>query len=99
MPDILEIQKAVAGEWMGARAVVKYFYDCEFLEDGKTIDFISIGIVAEDGREFYAVSNEFDTRRVATSRLADGKRHEFLLTTTSSSRMILMEPRRSGIST
>lgn len=44
---------------------MKYFYDTEFLEDGKTIDFISIGIVAEDGREYYAVSNEFDTRRVA----------------------------------
>lgn len=44
---------------------MKYFYDTEFLEDGKTIDLISIGIHAEDGREFYAVSNEFDTRRVA----------------------------------
>jgi hypothetical protein len=44
---------------------MKYFYDTEFNEDGKTIDFISIGMVAEDGREYYAVSNEFDTRRVA----------------------------------
>lgn len=44
---------------------MKYFYDTEFNEDSKTIDLISIGIVAEDGREFYAVSNEFDTRRVA----------------------------------
>lgn len=44
---------------------MNYFYDTEFHEDGKTIDLISIGIVAEDGREFYAVSNEFDTRRVA----------------------------------
>lgn len=44
---------------------MKFFYDTEFLEDGKTIDLISIGIVAEDGREFYAVSSEFDTRRVA----------------------------------
>lgn len=43
---------------------IKYFYDTEFLEDGKTIDLISIGIVAEDGREFYAVSNEFNTKRV-----------------------------------
>lgn len=42
-----------------------YTYDCEFKEDGRTIDLISIGMVAEDGREFYAVSNEFDTRRVA----------------------------------
>lgn len=44
---------------------MNYFYDTEFHEDGRTIDFISIGVVAEDGREFYAVSNEFDTRRVA----------------------------------
>jgi hypothetical protein len=44
---------------------VKYFYDTEFHEDGKTIDFISIGVVAEDGREFYRVSKDFDTRRVA----------------------------------
>lgn len=44
---------------------MKFFYDTEFKEDGKTIDLISIGIVAEDGREFYAVSDEFNTQRVA----------------------------------
>jgi hypothetical protein len=33
------------------------FYDTEFLEDGRTIDLISIGMVAEDGREYYAVVN------------------------------------------
>lgn len=44
---------------------MRYYYDTEFLEDGKTIDLISIGIVAGDGREFYAVSNEFDTWRVS----------------------------------
>lgn len=32
------------------------YYDTEFLEDGKTIELISIGLVAEDGREYYAVS-------------------------------------------
>jgi hypothetical protein len=40
--------------------VARYFYDTEFIEDGRTIDLVSIGIVAEDGREFYAVSTEFD---------------------------------------
>ncbi|SKY55070.1 Gp101 [Mycobacteroides abscessus subsp. bolletii] len=35
-----------------------YCYDTEFLEDGKTIDLISIGIVCEDGREYYAVNSE-----------------------------------------
>jgi hypothetical protein len=39
---------------------VRYFYDTEFIEDGRTIELISIGVVAEDGREFYAVSAEFD---------------------------------------
>lgn len=37
-----------------------YFYDCEFIEDGLTIDLVSIGVVDEYGREFYAVSTEFD---------------------------------------
>lgn len=39
---------------------MKYWYDTEFIEDGKTIDLISIGITAEDGREYYAISTEFD---------------------------------------
>ncbi len=38
---------------------MRYFYDCEFIEDGSTIDLISIGIVAEDGRELYMQSCEF----------------------------------------
>ena len=37
---------------------MKYWLDTEFIEDGKTIDLISIGVVAENGREFYAVNNE-----------------------------------------
>lgn len=46
--------------------MTKFFYDWEFNEDGKTIDPISVGIVNYDtGDTFYAVSNEFDTRRVA----------------------------------
>ncbi len=39
---------------------MRFFYDCEFIEDGRTIDLVSIGVVAEHGREFYAVSTEFD---------------------------------------
>jgi hypothetical protein len=39
---------------------MRYFFDTELIEDGKTIDLISIGIVAEDGREFYALSKECD---------------------------------------
>jgi hypothetical protein len=43
---------------------VKYFLDCEFYEDGKTIDMVSIGVVAQDGREFYAVNADFNWDRV-----------------------------------
>lgn len=39
---------------------MRFFYDCEFIENGQTIDLVSIGMVDEDGREFYAVSTEFD---------------------------------------
>jgi 3'-5' exoribonuclease-like protein len=38
--------------------VTRYFYDLEFLQDGRTIDLISIGIAADDGREYYAVVEE-----------------------------------------
>ena len=50
---------------------MKYFFDTEFFEGfhkplfGKNrhfIDLISIGMVAEDGREYYAISNEFDLK-------------------------------------
>lgn len=44
---------------------MRYAYDTEFLEDGNTIELISIGIVAEDGREFYAVNRDFTWRRIA----------------------------------
>lgn len=38
----------------------RYFFDTEFIEDGCTIDLISIGIVCEDGRSYYAESSEVD---------------------------------------
>lgn len=40
---------------------MRYFYDTEFIEDGTTIELVSIGIVGEDGSEYYAVSTEFDS--------------------------------------
>jgi len=39
---------------------MKVYYDCEFWENGHTIDLISIGLVAEDGREYYAVNADCD---------------------------------------
>ena len=40
--------------------MTKFFLDTEFKEDGKTIDLISIAIVSDDGREYYAISKEFN---------------------------------------
>jgi 3' exoribonuclease, RNase T-like len=39
---------------------MRYWFDTEFIDDGRTIDLISIGIVAEDGREYYAESADCD---------------------------------------
>lgn len=33
---------------------MRFWFDTEFYENGKTIELISIGIVAEDGREYYS---------------------------------------------
>lgn len=39
---------------------MRYFYDTEFIDNGKTVELISIGIVSEDGREYYAEAEECD---------------------------------------
>lgn len=44
-----------------------YCYDTEFLEDGVTIELISIGIVCDDGREYYAVNADMDHERISKS--------------------------------
>lgn len=54
---------------------MRYFYDTEFIEDGRTIDLISIGIVADDGREYYAVSRDV-TRGRLNRRI---RKHEWLM--------------------
>jgi len=43
---------------------MRIYYDTEFIEDGRTVDLISIGMVAEDGRELYAVNSEMPHRRI-----------------------------------
>ncbi|MEU0937654.1 3'-5' exoribonuclease [Embleya sp. NPDC005971] len=40
-------------------------YDFEFIEDGRTIRSISIGMAADDGREYYAVVRDMDTMYAA----------------------------------
>lgn len=44
---------------------MRIFFDIEFIEDGKTIDLISIGIVREDGFSYYAESSECDLTRAS----------------------------------
>ena len=40
---------------------MKYFFDTEFIEKPQKIDLISIGIVAEDGRELYLINRDCRT--------------------------------------
>jgi hypothetical protein len=47
---------------------MKIWYDTEFIDDGRTIDLISIGMVSEDGREYYAVNSEMDTTAIEGRR-------------------------------
>jgi len=42
---------------------MKYYLDTEFIEYPNTINLISIGIKCEDGRTFYAESNQFDINK------------------------------------
>lgn len=43
---------------------MRYAYDTEFLDDGKQIHLISIGMVAEDGRGYYAVNRDAPWGRI-----------------------------------
>lgn len=40
---------------------MKIFYDTEFIDDGETIEFISIGMVREDGTHMYRVTDNEHT--------------------------------------
>ncbi|WP_280319936.1 3'-5' exoribonuclease domain-containing protein [Nocardia wallacei] len=48
-----------------------YCYDTEFIENGKTIDLISIGIVSGSGREYYAVNADMPVKRI--------RKHQWLM--------------------
>ena len=43
---------------------MRFFYDAEFGVTAPDVTLISIAFVAEDGREYYAVSSEFDPMAV-----------------------------------
>lgn len=42
------------------QTTTRVWFDTEFIEDGHTIDLISIGLVREDGATYYAESSECD---------------------------------------
>lgn len=44
---------------------MRIWFDTEFIEDGKTIDLISIGLVAANGAQFYAENKECDLSRAS----------------------------------
>lgn len=44
---------------------MKIWFDTEFIEDGKTIELISIGAIREDGGTFYAESSDCDLSRAS----------------------------------
>jgi hypothetical protein len=46
-------------------------YDLEFIEDGRTIELISIGMVCDDGREYYAVNRDMPIRKI--------RKHQWLM--------------------
>lgn len=43
---------------------MKIYFDTEFLEDGRTIELISIGMVREDGAEYYAINAQMPWVRI-----------------------------------
>lgn len=60
---------------------MKHFYDLEFLErcepgeNSGSIDLISIGIVSDDGSEYYAVNSDIQTDKDLHQRISE---HDFL---------------------
>ncbi len=50
---------------------MRVYYDTEFIDDGSTIDLISIGMVTDDGHEYYAVNRDMPVRRI--------RKHQWLM--------------------
>lgn len=44
---------------------MKIFFDTEFIEDGKTIELISIGMIREDGSRLYIENSDCDYSRAS----------------------------------
>jgi hypothetical protein len=59
---------------------LRIWYDTEFIEDGRTIDLISIGMVREDGAELYLVNEDIREGGPNDGALYEKiTRHDFLM--------------------
>jgi hypothetical protein len=63
---------------------MRYFLDTEFIEAPGHLDLISIGVVAEDGREFYGENAAVDWSRASAWVLENVRPHLSETNTTSS---------------
>lgn len=43
---------------------MRFYYDTEFVENGRTIDLVSVGVVTDGGREYYAVNSDMPLARI-----------------------------------
>jgi hypothetical protein len=46
--------------------MTRVFYDTEFLENGRTVELISIGLITDDGATYYAVNGDLDDSSTIT---------------------------------
>lgn len=44
---------------------MRFFLDTEFIDDGETIELLSIALVSQTGREYYAISRDADWSRAS----------------------------------
>lgn len=64
LAELVEEEEADAAPTIRYRDnVARYFLDTEFMEDGRTIELLSIAVVADDGREYYAADRDADQSR------------------------------------
>lgn len=77
---------------------MRIYYDTEFIEDGRTIDLVSIGMVADNGDEYYAISSEFDLKKFAASDWLMANVWPSLPQVRGDARMMILSSMREGAS-
>jgi hypothetical protein len=45
--------------------MTRLWFDTEFIDDGRTIDLLSIGVIRDDGKSFYAEAAEADRQKAS----------------------------------